>query len=161
MIISMTGSCLGEFFAFQYLSICDLLYLAEISHRKKIVLCLESGPACYTMWKLLPPPPSPAGKKLWQLFRYFSKICPKMKINGLIGQSSIVMPLLKGPLLTVQRLVFKLVRFYLCRNNKRRKVDFPIQEKFSSLGDDSLVPLLVQKKEFDVKRFSYCFLCWN
>ena len=56
------------------------------------------------------------------------------------------MPLLKCPLLTVQRLVFKLVRFYLCRNNKRRKVDFPIQEKFSSLGDDSLVPLLVLKK---------------
>ena len=53
---------------------------------------------------------------------------------------------LKCPLLTVQRLVFKLVRFYLCRNNKGRKVDFPIQEKFSSLVDDSLVPLLVLKK---------------
>ena len=53
---------------------------------------------------------------------------------------------LKCPLLTVQRLVFKLVRFYLCRNNKRRKVDFPIQEKFSSLGNDSLVPLLVLRK---------------
>ena len=108
------------------------------------------------MWKLLPLSPQ-LEKKLRQLLWYISKICPKN-----IGQSSInwaivrnkllvsvpeyvLLPLLKCPLLTVQR-VFKLVRFYFCRNNKRRKVDFPIQEKFSSLGDNSLIPLLVLKK---------------
>ena len=114
-------NCLGEFFAFQYLSICDLLYLAEISHRKKIVLCLESGPTWHTMWKLLTPSPQ-LENKLWHFLRYFSKICPK-KLNGQVGQSSMIMPPLKCPLLTVQRLVFKLVRFYLCRNNKRRKIN--------------------------------------
>ena len=61
------------------------------------------------------------------------------------------MPLLKSPLLTVQRPVFKLVESYLCKNNKRRKVDFPIQEKFSSLGDNSLIPLLVLKKNLLLK----------
>ena len=152
-------NCLGEFFAFQYLSICDLLYLAEISHRKKIVLCLESGPTWHTMWKLLTPSPQ-LENKLWHFLRYFSKICPK-KIkwaNWAIfhNNASFEMSTIDSTAPS-----FQTCSILFVQKQQRAKSWFPHPRKvLLPCGWFTRTPSCA-KKEFAVKRFSYCIPCWN